>query len=446
MFVCFYALTSLISVLFCSVQNGESILHIAVNYDRAGQNLRQSSGRNKIETAPEKNIVKWLLNNPDFVHTGTLTSAGGTVFHSALEAHIPDRMTFISESERLGCDFVAFGALQTLLDDETSKRLINVPDRHERSPLEFAMIKGASRNRELVQIVSVNGRQILTHLDTSLTHFFNDYVTAMLGLLDNRYLRLHGVFGVTESCFTDEQARISVPPSKLSKILRLHSTRSDRYRGLLALRNLCATDHGDPVSYAPAVEKILSENAGNLNDETKATIMVTCVGKPWDSSPGEWLFDPRTVGSKEIGAVLRKFYVRHSGPALKALGSSLTELHSEQSDILLLPIRSKLIQKFSIDPIIFRLILSFAGRNNDFDKRIEALATKVSVLNNDVAGFFLGGIESCLTRKYGIGPDIWKRLLEYSGLSRELYPVDLSIENSDWRLRNRSIITAQGNP
>jgi hypothetical protein len=63
-----------------------------VNYDRAGQNLGHSIGRNEIENLAEKNIVKWLLNNPDFVHAGTLTSAGESVFHRALQAHIPDRL------------------------------------------------------------------------------------------------------------------------------------------------------------------------------------------------------------------------------------------------------------------------------------------------------------------------------------------------------------------
>jgi hypothetical protein len=98
-------------------------------------------------------------------------STGGTVFHSALQAHIPDGMIFISEAygpdytERLGCDFVAHGALQTLLYDETSKRLINVPDGYGKSPLEFAMIKGASSDRELLNMRAGSGRQILTHLD-----------------------------------------------------------------------------------------------------------------------------------------------------------------------------------------------------------------------------------------------------------------------------------------
>jgi hypothetical protein len=98
-------------------------------------------------------------------------------------------MSFSSEpsgtdfAERLGCDFVALiGALHTLLDDKKSKRLINVPPDGR---------KGASRNKELLQILA--GRQILTRLDTSLTHFFNASLMAMLGLLDNRYLRLDGV-------------------------------------------------------------------------------------------------------------------------------------------------------------------------------------------------------------------------------------------------------------
>lgn len=94
---------------------------------------------------------------------------------------------------------------------------------------------------------------------------------------------------------------MSVSASNLSKILRLHSTRPERCRGIiLALRNLCATDHGDPVSYTHtlAVEQILSETAGsNLNDETKATI--------WFESRRVFFFDPRKVGSKEVGITHR---------------------------------------------------------------------------------------------------------------------------------------------
>jgi hypothetical protein len=411
-------------------------------------------GRAPVDTRPEKNIVKWLLQNPDFVHVGTATnSERRTAFHSALKAHIPAlEMRFCSENYggNLGHTFVANGALQTMLmDDETARRLINVPDAKGRSPLAFAMALGATRiekGRSPLAFAMALGATRIDDLsficardgkisglsDTSLAYFFSDYERAMLRMLDNRFLRLHGVFGVTESCVTSEKAETSTPPSSTLKILTCYPSKrflKEQCQGLEAFRRLCTCSQ-DGFHYGPVIEKILSENVGNLEDETKAEILATCVGM--DS---RWYFDPRKVRSKEVGAVLRKFYVRHSRPALKALESSLAELHREVSDILLLPIRSKLLQKFSINPGIFHLILSFAGRRKDVTDQIQTLTATASILNNDVAGFFLGGIESSLKRKYGISPDIWKRVLEYAGLRRQLFSIDLWPESCESRKR-----------
>ena len=51
--------------------------------------------------------------------------------------------------------------------------------------------------------------------------------------------------------------------------------------------------------------------------------------------------------SKRVGALLREFYVRHSSACVDALQSSLTELHYDLSDLLLLRIRVQLMSKFS---------------------------------------------------------------------------------------------------
>ena len=51
-------------------ENGISILHLAVQYNRGGQTGNQPSCEDTLGKSTTNNIVKWLLDNPSFYQEG----------------------------------------------------------------------------------------------------------------------------------------------------------------------------------------------------------------------------------------------------------------------------------------------------------------------------------------------------------------------------------------
>lgn len=408
-----------------------------------------------LQTEETMNIVKWLLANSDFSQVGSRAEGGRTILHAAIGAKLPSEMMFISENHGglLGRSFVAHGSLRTMLeDDDVAKQLINAPDKNGDSPLVMAMNLSSERERSIPQIRGSNGLPITAFIDISLGDFFSDFPEAIDTLLNNKYLRLHGMFGVTKSSVGPRgafetsaarsswwaQSKISTLESKASRDLSPFLKKSSR--GILALEDFCRHD-----KHARTVEKMLSGNSGGLGDDKKAQILATYVSEKkrysWAASTyPSWYFSPTAIQSKLVGTVLRKFFVRHSRPSVDALTESLEELHIASSDLLLLRIRIKLMNKFSIDAKTMRLILQFAGTRDYAEKRLAKLSLVSKVLNDDVAGFFFGGIESCLNRKYGVNHDVWKIVLEFAGYRREMPSIDVlpKVTRSDSNSRKRN--------
>lgn len=429
-------------MVLSSPKTGESILHLAAKYDRAGQNHNHFMGRDiacRIDSQTENDsIVKWLLANPDFAHVASTTKSGETALHSAVGATLPDRMSFASENYRgwLKTGFVTHGSLVTLLaDDDIARRLINVPDTNGRSPLVLAMSLAAKRHNLLEFLRASNGKLVKDYCDTSLNHYVSDYSAVIETLMNNKYLRLHSVFGVTESSSVAPLDTLDNPPPLLAASQTVSSIVLCRFRkathdGLRTLSSFCDHDR-----HAPAVEKMLSDNSGKVLDEKKAKVSATCVDH---LDPREWWFKPYgAFSSKEIGTVFRKFYVRHSRHCVDALEATLAELHFETSELLLLRIRVKVMRKFMMDSPTMNLILRFAGCRESVSSQVSTLSRIAYVLNTDVAGFFFGGIESCLSRKYGINSKVWKMVLEFAGFRREMPSIALLPKSADSKSRKR---------
>ena len=114
------------------------------------------------------------------------------------------------------------------------------------------------------------------------------------------------------------------------------------------------------------------------------------------------------------------------GHVFMLLESSLAELYFDLSDLLLLRIRVQLMSKFSINRDIIQNILEFTGyRDYGLQHQVANLTGVAAVLNTDVAGFFFGGIESCLGRKHGINSDCWTLILEFAGYRREMPSINV---------------------
>eukprot|EP00579_Thalassiosira_antarctica_P004287 CAMPEP_0201893842 /NCGR_PEP_ID=MMETSP0902-20130614/39515_1 /ASSEMBLY_ACC=CAM_ASM_000551 /TAXON_ID=420261 /ORGANISM="Thalassiosira antarctica, Strain CCMP982" /LENGTH=184 /DNA_ID=CAMNT_0048425745 /DNA_START=87 /DNA_END=638 /DNA_ORIENTATION=- len=110
-------------------ENGISILHLAVQYNRGGQTGGQPSDEYTLGKSTTNNIVKWLLDNPSFCQEGAKgtwendkynESPNGTALHFAFCAQIPMKLVFCSENHggRFGQSFVSSQALDSMLDHE----------------------------------------------------------------------------------------------------------------------------------------------------------------------------------------------------------------------------------------------------------------------------------------------------------------------------------------
>jgi hypothetical protein len=78
----------------------------------------------------EENVIRWLLENPNFVLNNTQDSRGNTALHTAIGLKLPHRLKFHSENfhGNLGEEYVARASLFTLLgNSDFSKAAINVP-------------------------------------------------------------------------------------------------------------------------------------------------------------------------------------------------------------------------------------------------------------------------------------------------------------------------------
>ena len=133
-----------------------------------------------------------------------------------------------------------------LADDDAARSLINVPDHAGASPLILAMERAANRRWDLKYIRANDGKPMLDHMDCSLGACFSDYTEAIATLMKSKHLRLHGVFGVTESSIATSRSsprpvQESSSSVMLSSWLESKSSRElNRFlknpcRGLLAL-------------------------------------------------------------------------------------------------------------------------------------------------------------------------------------------------------------------
>jgi ankyrin repeat protein len=134
-------------------ENGVSILHLAVQYNRGGQTDHPTT-----EKETNKNIVKWLLENPAFNQEdakGKFSTENyernpprGNAFHLAFAAQIPRGITFYSENHggQFGNTFVASKALESMLNHENFARAyVNSCNGDGQSVLEYALRKATGR-------------------------------------------------------------------------------------------------------------------------------------------------------------------------------------------------------------------------------------------------------------------------------------------------------------
>lgn len=190
--------------------NGASILHLAVDYDRGGQDGRDPSCRWK--TCTGENIVKWLLDNPSFSQQGAQASWGneslwggdrgrssGTALHKAFFGQLPRNMRFFSENHGgdFGKSFVARAALRTLLShDGFMKSNANALNEKGLSALEYAITLATARSWKMQNIFFSDGARFDQRMDCAIGDYEGDYQESIEKLLQNKYLQIHRTFGV----------------------------------------------------------------------------------------------------------------------------------------------------------------------------------------------------------------------------------------------------------
>lgn len=342
----------------------------------------------------------------------------------------------------MGTCFVAREALATMLhNDDFSKACLNVPDIRGLCPLACALDQATERSSRSLGLrfrdpqvsestnfsVADYKRTVYNAHDTSIFRFQRDFVDAAMMILENEHLDLHGMFGVIQEQMNQPKPIVLLPG--VDKLIHSRLCCTDPVPGLQALSNFSSNAnfkyHSDspskpPIQHSQVVKCILSENRGKLNDDVKARAMVTCI-----TARGDWIFHPSKMNEKESGTVLRNFFVKHAEVSLQAIEEHRGSLLEEADQLLLNPIFKRLHRKFELVSENWNLVLEFAGWRDFVSKPMRALERKNKALNKEVANFFLGGIGSCLKRKYLLPSTAWVHVLEFSGWKTDLPSINV---------------------
>ncbi len=414
--------------------NGASILHLAVQYNRCGQN-----GYSNPCKETHKNIVKWLIHNPafnqgsangafrsekhdDFLFT-RLHGISGNAFHLAFAAQVPRNIQFHSENfgGELGNTYVAGGALDVMLNNENFARAhINACNQSGHSVLEYALQMAMERLDKIDRITFTDAfgegktYSFDQRIDCSIGSYAEDYPDNIQKLLECKYLRLHNTFGVV--MMSNEEGNYLMPEQLVHRE-RISSILLTPTKGMEVFRNLCTQVYSMSQGRRDKiVDALLSHNTGQLPDGVKAQSMSVCFFPLWRR---KWTFNPPELRDKKIGAIVRKFFVKHADSALYAVQMYTSIVHREYEEILLCNVRDALCEKYSISSKLWKDILAYAGYRNDNRSRLEKLSYLNDTIQNSVLPFFYGGIQSCVDRKLGdhVPADAWCLIFQFAGLS-----------------------------
>ena len=198
-------------------ENGISILHLAVHYNRGGQyGMEPSCGA--VKTGSSRNIVQWLLENQSFYQKGVQgtwnmedyndwNQPSGTALHLAFCAQVPKNMQFCSENHGgdFGTSFIAGEALDAMMKNKAFMHAnINTLNRDGQSVLEFAVQMASNRFQRMPNIFFSDGgrfgertaRGSLIHMDGAIGKYISEYQHYIEKLLQSEYIRSNGMFGL----------------------------------------------------------------------------------------------------------------------------------------------------------------------------------------------------------------------------------------------------------
>lgn len=433
--------------------NGASILHLAVQYNRAGQIDEHASFGMAKET--NKNIVKWLINNPAFNqedakgkfhhenYTPMVPNGGGdrkpvhlrrgNALHLAYSAQVPKHITFYSENH--GGDFgnlyVASEALDSMLSNEHfTKAHINSCNEDGLTVLEYAlqmaMVRlskiGEPPNQPDLDIITFNNWARFDKCrDTSIFVYAGDYSTNIKKLLKCTHLRVHGMFGIV--MISNVGGNYLMPEQLVSRegISSLDWTPS---KGMNEFIKIC-TQGGKDMSFGERfriVNAILSNSVGQLPDSVKAQSML-CISP----QSQEWTFNPAKMADKKVGAVVRKFFVKHAKSALYAIQRYNSVIHREYHESLLVNTRNVLCQRHSLSRQLWTNILAYAGYRLDNESCLRRLSGLNDSIQNSVLPFFFGCIQACIDRRLqeDVPAVTWELIFQYAGLRPISFPNNL---------------------
>ena len=275
-----------------------------------------------------------------------------------------------------------------------------------------------------------------------IADFRKDYDNAIRLLLKNKHLQLAETFGVQNSiplCLQHNTPLQMRSPAFYPRWWTLRFNRlswSTPCMGLKTLSKFCKIgeqkfhlkDRG--LDHGQLVDEILNSGAGNLTSKSKAQALILCISNPmqteWQFSAYKnkamWQFKPSDSAEKEIGAVLRKLFIKHAGACIEAISSFRSCIVDEAYELLLIYVFKMLQNKYNMERNVWLHVLEFAGWHAFIKPNMDNLESLNKVLNEDITEFFLGGIASTLKRKYDLPPRCWKLVLEFSGWNVSLPP------------------------
>jgi hypothetical protein len=324
-----------------------------------------------------------LLRSPTFFRKICTDNYGNTAFHSAVDAELPRSDLLFFGSENFGGDFgskyVARSALQALLkDDWYSECALNIENLDGHTPLTLAIRNHIYRmmTMEQQEFVTNDGKRLHNAIDISIGTSRGDFSTAIGIILDNRHLKLDGMFDMNYNGDHDrlrDDCRFTNPQ-------------------LQVLAELCQKSDG-----SHHVEKILSDGYGGVPGDVKA-VSLCMFFKEYGAS--RWHFNP-AVSSKESGLVLQTLFNQHSGACIKAIKKRQETLIEEANNIptALLENEGAMRSKYK--------------RRLYVESKFRPLQKEMDILNGDLQDFFL--CKSSIQGKFSICDSIWKIISEFEG-------------------------------
>eukprot|EP00956_Cyclotella_meneghiniana_P027851 scaffold63518_cov42-Cyclotella_meneghiniana.AAC.5 len=436
-------------------KNGISLLHLAVFYNRAGQN---GCGflYNKKQT--DKNIVRWLLENDSFYQKGVQgcytyyihKSQSGTALHLAFSAAIDwPLLEFNSENHggRFGWNFVAGEAIESLLDNEAwARENINSLNKDGLSALEVAVKMAVDRCLKASNIVFSDGSRYGSNQDGSIFQYHYDFPRSIQQLMDNPFIRIYRMFGLSVSALNGVKCLI---PKQLDINQKL-SLDWSLPPGLKILHELIKSIGRDRENdkMAESISTILlSKDSGNLKDSLKAQSLVIAIYSSYDSFAFNdnvkvcWMFNP-CASTKGAGGEMRKFFVQHAASALYSVKRYIQILHQEFRRYSLCDVGEELCKTYDLPTPLWKKILAFTGFRNDNHKHITRLCNTCEVIDMEVVPFFFGCIQACLDRTLELRvPSIaWDLIFDFAGLNAKIFISECcancgKVGNDDVRLK-----------